>query len=138
VEPANDRPGSAQALVSGSGSSVAVVTAPSVATVTVTPVATSTAPVVSVDTKNAKEVWGTTVDRLQGLLADFAALSVDAAWVDNEHLSVSFEKRSQHAIDHLQRTDRKSVVERELQNVLGRPGRIQFQTVPDRTNSPMV
>lgn len=136
VEPANDRPGSAQALVSGSGSSVAVVTAPSVATVTVTPVATSTAPVVSVDTKNAKEVWGTTVDRLQGLLADFAALSVDAAWVDNEHLSVSFEKRSQHAIDHLQRTDRKSVVERELQNVLGRPGRIQFQTVPDRTNSP--
>ena len=57
-------------------------------------------------------------------------------WVDNEHLSVCFEKRSQHAIEHLQRTDRKSIVERELQNVLGRPTRVQFQTVPDRTVSP--
>jgi DNA polymerase-3 subunit gamma/tau len=99
-------------------------------------VATSTAPVVAVDTKNAKEVWGTTVDRLQGLLADFAALSVDAAWVDEGQLSVSFEKRSQHAIDHLQRTDRKSVVERELQNVLGRSARVQFQAVPDRAGAP--
>jgi DNA polymerase-3 subunit gamma/tau len=134
VEPVNSISSSVQVLASDSG--VAVATASSVATATIAPVATSTAPVISVDTKNAKEVWGTTVDRLQGLLADFAALSVDAAWVDNEHLSVSFEKRSQHAIDHLQRTDRKSVVERELQNVLGRPGRIQFQTVPDRTNSP--
>lgn len=98
--------------------------------------ATSTPPVVSVDAKNAKEVWGATVERLQGLLADFATLSVDAAWADNEHLSVSFEKRSQHAIDHLQRTDRKSVVERELQNVVGRSVRVQFQTVPDRAVSP--
>jgi DNA polymerase-3 subunit gamma/tau len=99
-------------------------------------VATSTAPVVTVDTKNAKEVWGAAVDRLQGLLADFAALSVDAAWVDEGQLSVSFEKRSQHAIDHLQRPDRKSVVERELQNVLGRSARVQFQAVPDRAGSP--
>lgn len=134
VEPVNSVSSSVQALASDPG--VAVATESAVATATLAQVATSTAPVISVDTKNAKEVWGTTVDRLQGLLADFAALSVDAVWVDNEHLSVSFEKRSQHAIDHLQRTDRKSVVERELQNVLGRPGRIQFQTVPDRTTSP--
>jgi hypothetical protein len=103
------------------------------ATAVASQVATSTPPVVSVDTKNAKEVWGTTVDRLQGLLADFAALSVDATFVDDEHLSVSFEMRSQHAIDHLQRADRKTVVERELQNVVGRSVKIQFQTVPDRS-----
>lgn len=108
-----------------------------VAVAVAAPVATSSPPaVLAVDSKNAKEVWGATVDRLQGLLADFATLSVDAMWVDNEHLSVCFEKRSQHAIEHLQRTDRKSIVERELQNVLGRPTRVQFQTVPDRTVSP--
>lgn len=121
---------------------VPIATAPVATVATVAPVATagavatSTAPVVTVDTKNAKEVWGAAVDRLQGLLADFAALSVDAAWVDEGQLSVSFEKRSQHAIDHLQRTDRKSVVERELQNVLGRSARVQFQAVPDRAGSP--
>lgn len=117
---------------------VAVAEAPAhVAVAVAAPVATSSPPaVLAVDSKNAKEVWGATVDRLQGLLADFATLSVDAMWVDNEHLSVCFEKRSQHAIEHLQRTDRKSIVERELQNVLGRPTRVQFQTVPDRTVSP--
>lgn len=121
---------------------VPIATAPVATVATVAPVATagavatSTAPVVTVDTKNAKEVWGAAVDRLQGLLADFAALSVDAAWVDEGQLSVSFEKRSQHAIDHLQRPDRKSVVERELQNVLGRSARVQFQAVPDRAGSP--
>lgn len=117
---------------------VAVVEKPAhVAVAVAAPVPTSSPPaVLAVDSKNAKEVWGATVDRLQGLLADFATLSVDAMWVDNEHLSVCFEKRSQHAIEHLQRTDRKSIVERELQNVLGRPTRVQFQTVPDRTVSP--
>lgn len=117
---------------------VAVAEAPAhVAVAVAALVATSSPPaVLAVDSKNAKEVWGATVDRLQGLLADFATLSVDAMWVDNEHLSVCFEKRSQHAIEHLQRTDRKSIVERELQNVLGRPTRVQFQTVPDRTVSP--
>lgn len=118
--------------------SVAVAEAPAhVAAAAAAPVATSSPPaVLAVDTKNAKEVWGATVDRLQGLLADFATLSVDAIWVDNEHLSVCFEKRSQHAIEHLQRTDRKSIVEREVQNVLGRQVRVQFQAVPDRTVSP--
>ena len=117
---------------------VAVAEAPAhVAVAVAALVATSSPPaVLAVDSKNAKEVWGATVDRLQGLLADFATLSVDAMWVDNEHLSVCFEKRSQHAIEHLQRTDRKSIVERELQNVLGRPTRVQFQAVPDRTVSP--
>lgn len=152
AEPA-DRPSSNRVEVMTSETAVAVATMPPPAAIAtaasssnsgVAPAtiqlqvatATSTPPVVSVDAKNAKEVWGATVERLQGLLADFATLSVDAAWADNEHLSVSFEKRSQHAIDHLQRTDRKSVVERELQNVVGRSVRVQFQAVPDRTVSP--
>jgi DNA polymerase-3 subunit gamma/tau len=89
-------------------------------------------PVPAVDTENAKAVWDLVVGDLQGLLADFAALSVDAVWVDRHQISVCFEKRNQHAIDHLQRPDRKNIVEKELQNAAGRPVKLVFQSVPDR------
>jgi len=93
-------------------------------------------PVLAVDTENAKAVWDLVVGQLQGLLADFAALSIDAVWVDRQQISVCFEKRNQHAIDHLQRPDRKDIVEKELQNAAGRSVKLIFQSVPDRGASP--
>ena len=87
-----------------------------------------------VASQEACAVWDAVAERLQGLIADFALLRVDATWLDVDCLSVSFEKRNQHAIDHLQRPDRKVLVERELLQVLGRVSKLQFQAVADRAS----
>jgi DNA polymerase III subunit gamma/tau len=88
----------------------------------------------AVVSQEAGAIWDAVAGRLQGLIADFALLRVDATWLDADCLCVSFEKRNQHAIDHLQRPDRKVLVERELLQVLGRASKLQFQAVADRAS----
>jgi DNA polymerase-3 subunit gamma/tau len=80
---------------------------------------------------DAFAIWGQLVSRLQGLLADFAALATGAAWSADGSLAVIFDKRNQHAIEHLQRPDRKSLIDRELNQITGRLVKIVFQAVQD-------
>jgi DNA polymerase-3 subunit gamma/tau len=82
-------------------------------------------------TADAFAMWRQLVSRLQGLLADFAALATGAAWSADGSLAVIFDKRNQHAIEHLQRPDRKSLIDRELNQIAGRLVKIVFQAVQD-------
>ncbi|MEY4567191.1 MAG: polymerase subunit tau, partial [Planctomycetota bacterium] len=82
-------------------------------------------------TADAFAMWRQLVSRLQGLLADFAALATGAAWSADGSLAVIFDKRNQHAIEHLQRPDRKNLIDRELNQLTGRLVKIIFQAVQD-------
>jgi DNA polymerase-3 subunit gamma/tau len=85
----------------------------------------------AIGTADAFAMWRQLVSRLQGLLADFAALATGAAWSPDGSLSVIFDKRNQHAIEHLQRPDRKNIIDRELNQITGRLVKIVFQAVQD-------
>lgn len=80
---------------------------------------------------DAFAMWRQLVSRLQGLLADFAALATGAAWSTDGSLTVMFDRRNQHAIEHLQRPDRKNLIDRELNQIVGRSVKIVFQAVQD-------
>jgi hypothetical protein len=85
----------------------------------------------AIGTADAFAMWRQLVSRLQGLLADFAALATGAAWSPDGSLAVIFDKRNQHAIEHLQRPDRKNIIDRELNQITGRLVKIVFQAVQD-------
>ena len=81
--------------------------------------------------QEASAAWQQVIERIEDLTGDYARKAESIATSGPNRLVACYRKAYTHFKDQLERPERRQLLEKLLQEVVGRPIRVEFEIVPD-------